>query len=150
LDKESERRDINSQGQQNLQLFSPYRSKLYIIKTSKQVPTQKKETSDHPYGNNERSKIERKKFLGEVEILAESVRRPASVNLKLDSISKKLDSIQKNLLNYEFGMANAQEWLDCDDGLSPRKTDRRYERGELTSRIYSQSENSLQTIPSAR
>ena len=75
--------------------------------------------------------------MGEVEILAESVRRPASVKLKLENISKKLDSIQKNLLNYEFVMANAQEWLDCDDGLSPRKTDRRCERGELTSRIYS-------------
>lgn len=35
----------------------------------------------------------RKKFLGEVEILAESVRRPASVKLKLENISKKLDSI---------------------------------------------------------
>lgn len=93
MDKESERRDINSQGQQNLQLFSPYRSKLFVIKTSKQAPTQKKETSDHPYGNEERSKIERKKFLGEVEILAESVRRPASVKLKLENISKKLDSI---------------------------------------------------------
>ena len=34
-------------------------------------------------------------------------------------------------------MANAQEWLDCEDGFSPEKTDRRYDRGELTSRFYS-------------
>ncbi len=45
------------------------------------------DTSDHPYGNDERIKIERKKFLGDVEILAESVRRPASVKLKLENIS---------------------------------------------------------------
>lgn len=40
-------------------------------------------------------------------------------------------------------MANAQELLDDEDGLSPRKTDRRQERVELTGRFYSQSENSL-------
>jgi len=76
------------------------------------------------------------------------------VSLKLAKINSKLESIQLNLRNYEFVMTDAKKWLETEDEflISHRKTDRRmaHEKGDISSRLYSLSENSLQTIPSAR